>query len=163
MTLKELAKAYTDREYMGSSVPEHARPVKTFRDNNANELTKSILAYFKIKGWAAYRQASEGRFIQGRSYQNEMTGRMQQERGKYIPRSKSNKGSGDVTVTMAPLARRLEIEIKYGNDRQSDVQKTFQAQHEAMGGIYIIVKTWEDFFFQMQKIEEQNARLAAAL
>ena len=83
-----------------------------------------------------------------------MYGRSVREKGMYIPRSKAAKGSGDITVILPPLGRRLDVEVKYGKDRQSDDQKRFQSELEAMGGLYIIVRTWEDFMHQIVKIQE---------
>ena len=39
------------------------------------------------------------------------------------------------------------IEIKYGKDRQSDDQIRYQEMIEKAGGIYIIVKNFDDFFY----------------
>jgi hypothetical protein len=155
MTLKDLSIWYANEKY--GNIPDHARPNKKFSDAGANELTKSILAYFELKKWKAYRQNSEGRFIQGREYTDWM-GRSRQEKGMYIPRSKSNKGAGDISCLIPPFGRRLEVEVKFGKDKQSPDQKSFQKEIEDMGGIYIIVKTWEDFFFQIKKIEEENEK-----
>jgi hypothetical protein len=134
-----------------STVPEHARPVMRLEDRTANGLTKAILVYFDFKGIKAWRQASEGRFIQGRTFMNETVGRTMQEKGKYIPRSKAAKGSGDVTCILPPLGRRMDLEVKIGRDRQSDDQKKFQREIEAMGGIYILVRTWDDFIQQIKQ------------
>ena len=39
----------------------------------------------------------------------------------------------------------VKCEIKYGKDKQSEDQKKYQADIEAAGGIYIIVKTFHDY------------------
>lgn len=148
MTLKELSSAISDKKYKG--IPVHARPMRTYSDRNANELTKAIIAFLEFHNIKAWRQASEGRYIQGREYKD-MYGKVRQEKGMYIPRSKAAKGIGDITATLPPLGRRLEIEVKHGRDKQSDAQKEFQKEIEAMGGIYMVVKTWDDFIFQIQK------------
>lgn len=149
MTLKELSTAIIAKKY--SSIPAHARPIVRLGEGSANELTKSILAYFEFKGIKAWRQSSEGRFIQGKEYTDWM-GRKKQEKGQYIPRAGGAKGSADITATLPPLGRRLEVEVKYGKDRQSPDQKKFQEEIEAMGGIYIIVRTWDDFITKMKQI-----------
>jgi hypothetical protein len=64
MTLKELALAYSNK--MHSKVPAHCRPMKTFSDKSANDLTKAIIAYAKIKDFFAERQSSEGRYRPGK-------------------------------------------------------------------------------------------------
>ena len=38
------------------------------------------------------------------------------------------------------------IEIKFGSDRQSKAQKEYQKFIESSGGIYLVVKTFEDFY-----------------
>lgn len=148
MTLKELSEAISIKKY--GHVPNHARPVKRLSEGSANELTKSVLAWFEFKGIMAYRQASEGRYIKGKEY-TDWKGAKREEKGMYIPRSKSNKGAGDISVTLPPNARRLEIEIKFGKDKQSPEQKKFQQQIEAMGGLYMIVRTWDGFIFEINK------------
>ncbi len=148
MTLKEFTTAYYDKRYKSSTVPAHAQPRKPFHENSANELTKTVLAYFEFKGIKAWRQASEGRFIRGKEY-TDWAGRPREEKGTFIPRSKAAKGIGDIC---ALTPRFTSIEIKYGKDRQSDDQKKFQKEIENSGGIYMIVRTWEDFYLQITKL-----------
>lgn len=154
MSLREFSKTYHDWKYQGSTVPAHARPFKTFSQGSANDLTKAVLAYFEMKGIKAWRQASEGRYIPEVKQTNVIGQTITTRKGKFIPRSKGAKGSGDITVTLPPLGRRLEIEIKYGKDRQSPDQKQFQAEIEAMGALYMIVKTWEGFILEIEKVLE---------
>lgn len=153
MNLKDLSNAVHEKKYAGSSVPEHARPKKVFSDKSANDLTQAIIAYFELIGWMAHRQASEGRYIPGKEYTNVMNQRKQMK-GTWIPRSKAAKGSGDIRV-VGPKGITIEIEVKYGKDRQSEDQKEYQKKLEAMGGIYIIAKTWEGFFLQFSKYTKQ--------
>jgi len=155
MTLKELAQALVNKKY--SHIPEHARPVVKYRDGTANELTKAILAYFELRGWKAFRQASEGRYLPEQKVKNVLGQQVTVKKGMYIPRSRGAKGSGDISGALPPHGTRIEIEIKIGKDRQSDVQKEFQAEIEAMGAIYMIVRTWQDFIFQISKYAPKNA------
>lgn len=150
MTLKQLAKMISDDR--GYSVPEHARLIRPLSDKNANELTKSILAYFKFKNIKAWRQASEGRYIKGNDYTDWM-GRKKEEKGIYIPRANAGLGAGDICAVMPPLGRMLSIEVKHGKDYQKPDQKIFQVEVEASGGLYMIVKTWDDFWVQINKIK----------
>ena len=156
MTLKEFGVAYTRKKYQGSSVPEHARPIKKFSENGANELTNAILAYFEYIGWKASRQSSEGRYIPGKEY-TDVIGKKHQHKGVYIPRAKAAKGCGDIRVIMPPHGRTLEIEVKYGSDRQSPDQKKYQKDLEAMGGIYMIAKTWDGFMHQISKYTAETS------
>jgi hypothetical protein len=40
----------------------------------------------------------------------------------------------------------VAIEVKIGKDRQSEAQKNYQAMIEKAGGIYWIVKSFDDFY-----------------
>ena len=62
--------------------------------------------------------------------------------GKWTP-GQSTKGTADISATIR--GRSVKIEIKWKNDRQSDVQKEYQASIERAGGVYIIVRTFDDF------------------
>ena len=53
-------------------------------------------------------------------------------------------GQADITGIISPSGKRLEIEIKTGTGRQSEVQKNWQKMIEAMGGTYIVVRKLED-------------------
>jgi len=52
-------------------------------------------------------------------------------------------GQADISGILAPKGKRLEIEVKFGKDRSSDVQRNFGTMITRAGGIYIIVCTDE--------------------
>lgn len=149
MTLKDLSQAISEKKY--GSIPAHARPVRLYSEKNANELTKAILAYLEFKGVKAWRQVSEGRFIQGREYHSELTGRTHREKGRYIPRSKAAKGIGDIAAVVK--GKFVSIEVKFGKDRMRPEQHKFAEELKESGGIYFVVKTWEDFIREIRKLE----------
>lgn len=149
MTLRFFSTAYHDWKYHGSTVPAHARPFTSFSDGSANKLTKAVLAYFEWKGIKAWRQSSEGRYLPEQKATNVIGQTITTRKGRFIPRNGGAVGIGDVCALIPPNARMLSIEIKYGKDRQSDVQKKFQTELEAAGGLYMIVKTWDGFMEQI--------------
>ena len=53
-------------------------------------------------------------------------------------------GGADLSGVQGPTGRRIEIEVKAGNDKQSDEQRAFQAMIEAAGGAYIIARSVDD-------------------
>jgi len=53
------------------------------------------------------------------------------------------KGSADISATIK--GRSVKIEIKWGKDRQSEAQKEYQLSIEKALGIYIVVKTFDEF------------------
>lgn len=145
MTLRDLATAYMELKY--KAIPAHCRPVKKFTDNSANNLTTAILAYFEIQGVKAWRQASEGRYLPEKRVANVIGQMITVEKGRFIPRGKATKGIGDICAVV--MGQFITIEVKYGKDYQRPEQKEFQKDIEASGGIYFIVKTWNDFIFQI--------------
>jgi hypothetical protein len=89
----------------------------------ANELTKSILEYCRLKGHYVFRVNN----IPGTKYRaNTLT-----------------KGIADILgCTKQGLA--LAIEVKIGKDRQSEYQKEFEEHYKKRGGIYIVATKLED-------------------
>jgi hypothetical protein len=147
MKLKDLGKAISDKEH--ANVPEHCRPVKKYSDSSANDLTKAIVAYLKVyKGYFAERQSSEGRYRPGDEYQD-VLGHRKQMKGRFIPAT--NKGAADIKAVIK--GRAIEIEVKHGKDRLRPDQIKYKERIETAGGVYLVVKTWDDFIFQILKYE----------
>ncbi len=105
----------------------HLAP-RLFKDNSANELTKAIVAYINLNGGFASRINSTGVF--------------RPKLGKYIPGSQ-RKGIADVFGTFEGLS--LQIEVKFGRDRQSDKQKEVERDQMKAGGLYFIARNFTEF------------------
>lgn len=146
MTLKELALAYSNK--MHSKVPAHCRPMKTFSDKSANDLTKAIIAYAKIKDFFAERQSSEGRYRPGKEVTNVM-GQKKQLPGQWLP----GQGKGKADIKALIKGRLIEIEVKHGRDKLRPEQIEYKQQIERSGGVYLVVKTWDDFYQQIKFYE----------
>ena len=149
MTLKELSTAIVEKEQ--ANIPVHCRAPKKLSDSSANELTKSILAWFKYqrdmgKKVFAERQGVEGRYRPGQEVTN-VLGQRKQMKGMYLPAN--NKGAADIKSMIN--GRAIEIEVKHGKDRLSDGQIKYREKIEAGGGIYLVVKTWDDFIHQIKQ------------
>lgn len=139
--LKLLALEHSRQKY--PNLPEYARVIKKYEDKTANGLTKCVIDYLTFCGFQAERIASSGRYIDERkTYVNVLNQNVTIGSGKWIPGS-TTKGTADISATIK--GRSVKIEVKIGNDRQSEVQKEYQAAIEKAGGIYIIVKSFEDF------------------
>jgi len=122
------------------SFPQHAIPSKTWSDNSANGLTRCVIDLINYEGYQAERISTQGTYVEGAKIkvgENE-----RQLKGKYIP-TQGTKGSADISATIR--GRSVKIEIKYGKDRQSDVQREYQESIERAGGIYIIVRNFDEF------------------
>lgn len=146
MTIKELALAYSNK--MHSKVPAHCRPMKTFSDKSANDLTKAIIAYAKIKDFFAERQSSEGRYRPGKEVTNVM-GQKKQLPGQWLP----GQGNGKADIKALIKGRLIEIEVKHGRDKLRPEQIEYKQQIERSGGVYLVVKTWDDFYQQIKFYE----------
>lgn len=139
--LKDLALVHSRQKY--PNLPEHARVIRKYSDKTSNGLTKCVIDYLTFSGYQAERISSTGRYIDNRETYTDVIGRTRIiGSGKWIPGS-STKGTADISATV--MGRSVKIEVKIGNDRQSDAQKDYQAAIEKAGGIYIIVKSFNDF------------------
>jgi hypothetical protein len=121
------------------SFPPHAIPSKTWSDNSANGLTKCVIDLINYEGYQAERISTQGTYVEGvkiKVGENE-----RQLKGKYIP-TQGTKGSADISATIR--GRSVKIEIKQ-KDKQSEVQKQYQESIERAGGIYIIVRGFDEF------------------
>lgn len=146
--LDQLAEMHASKQRQAyPTVPDHARPRVKFRDNTANELTKSIVRFLELKGHAVWRQSSEGRYRPGEVI-TDVIGRARQLPGKWLPGQ--NKGAGDVSAIIH--SRFVSIEVKVGHDRQRSQQKRFQKLIEESGGCYLIVKTFAEFVTKYENI-----------
>jgi hypothetical protein len=126
------------------SIDERYIPYTKWSDNSANALTKCVIAYITFRGGQAERISSQGQYREGAKIQVG-TGEIayhKQLPGKWTP-GQSTKGTADISSTIR--GRSVKIEIKYGKDVQSQVQKEYQASVERAGGVYIIVRTFDEF------------------
>jgi hypothetical protein len=147
MTLKDLTelKFKQDREDR-PSVPTYAVPRTVYTDKTANGLTKAIKTFCDIKGVMCQRTGSEGRYRPGKNYVD-VIGRTRIMKGTYLPGQ--NNGQGDLCLTIKGKVH--WVEVKIGRDVQSEVQKDFEAMVKRAGGVYVVVKTWEDFYSNFKK------------
>jgi hypothetical protein len=111
------------------SIPDHALPKSKFKDNGSNELTSSVIKWLELNGHWATRVSSAGRYVAAK--------------GKFIP-STTKKGCADIHAVI--FGKHVSIEIKYGADRLREDQLLVKEQIEKAGGLYVVVKTFQQFF-----------------
>lgn len=122
--------------------PNNPYPVATVhKENSANALTKAVIRWIQIHGGQAERINTTGRYLPGKTVGVGMYG-VKQLKGKYIPTT-STVGSADISATIS--GRSVKIEIKYGKDVQSDAQRKYQKDVEAAGGLYWLVRGFDQF------------------
>lgn len=120
---------------------------------NANALTQTVIAFLKAEGHQAERISSMGRYIEDKKQFTDVIGqRRTVGSGKWI-KGNTTAGTADISATIH--GKSIKIEVKHGKDRQSEVQKVYQANIEQAGGRYIIVRDLDTFLTQYDKIMEE--------
>lgn len=136
--LEALANAEARRLHPGMP---HLAP-RRFKDNSANALTKAIITFLRLKGWQSERINCSGRRIDSTKVVSDVLGDFRQIGSvKWLPTS-GQRGTADISATIHGRAVKLEVKQK---DRQSPDQKKYQADIEKAGGIYKIVRSFEEF------------------
>ena len=122
---------------------ENCMPPANTKEAGANDLTRLVIDFIIFNDGQAERISSMGRYIDGTKQVTDCIGRKRTiGTGKYIKSTTTN-GTADISATIK--GRSVKIEIKWKKDSQSDDQKKYQQSIEKSGGIYIIIKTFDDF------------------
>lgn len=151
MTAKEHLKQLI-LEKTWKHIPEHCRPSnplsKYSTKRNANKIESMICDFLKLSGHHCERTKTTGRMIEGQTIQRGFYGSVK-TKSKWIPGTATT-GSSDLKAIVN--GRFVAIEVKYGQDRQSQSQRQYEADIITSGGVYMVVKSFEDFYDQYQKL-----------
>jgi len=101
-----------------------------YRDKTANDLTKSIIDFIIFSGGDANRINTQGQ-------QRKINGRTCWTYGA------TRKGTADIHAIYK--GRAISIEVKIGNDRQSEAQMKEAERITKAGGLYFIAKDMPSF------------------
>jgi len=116
------------------------RPV--YSDKTANGLTKMVIDWITLNGGQAERISNMGRYIDSSKVVTNVLGqRMKIGSGKFIPGAGTN-GTADISAIVKGRSVKIEVKMK---DKQSDAQKKYQESVESAGGIYYIVRSFDEF------------------
>jgi hypothetical protein len=138
--LRELSLAESRRRY--PNMPEEVRSTRNYTDKTANGLTKCIIDFLRFSGWQAERVSNTGRYIDGSKVVTDVIGSKRRiGSGKWIPGS-GQKGTADIAATIWGRSVKIEIKIR---DSQSVFQKQYQLQVEKAGGLYWLVRSFDEF------------------
>lgn len=142
--LKELKELYLSAHRVKyPNMPEYALFAPQYNDRTANGLTKCIIDFIRLTGGQAERINCTGRYIDKSLTYTDVVGRTRTiGTGQWLP-STGMKGTADISAVIR--GRAIKIEVKIGMDRQSEAQKTYQAAVERAGGVYLIVRSFEEF------------------
>lgn len=142
--VKELESLYmTDHRLRYPSMPDYARTCKKYEDRSANGLTRCAIDYIRLTGGMAERVNCTGRYIDNSQVFEDVLGRKRSiGTGQWLPTS-GMKGTADISAVIQGRAVKIEIKIK---DRQSEDQKRYQEAIEQAGGIYLIIRSFQEFY-----------------
>lgn len=131
-SIKKLEQDYKAWHYSQRNIPDKLHMDFKFVDNTANGLTKAIMTYLKINGHFAARINS------GATYDPRL--------GIYRKGSGATTGMADINAVVN--GKSISIEVKIGKDKMRESQKIVKEQIEKSGGIYIFVRSFDDFISQ---------------
>jgi len=138
--LKELALAHSRDRH--PTLPESARCTRNYTDKTANGLSKCITDFLQFSGHQCERIAVTGRYIDNSKVVTDTLGfKKRIGSGKWIKGS-MQPGSADLSAVI--WGRAVKIEVKK-RDKQSEAQKKYQEQIERAGGLYWLVRSFDEF------------------
>ena len=113
-------------------------------------LSQAIVDFLTYEGHQASKITTSGQMRDNTETFVDAIGRTRVIGSKTWIKGNSTKGVADVIATVYGL--KWDIEVKYSkSDRQRKTQATYEASVSKAGGIYSIVKTFDDF---MQKYDQ---------
>ena len=152
--LKQLRQlALEDSRQKHPSLPEKYRSIRTYTDKTANGLTRCIIDWLRFNGHQAERIAVMGRPIDNTKVVVDTLGFSRRIGSiKWIPGS-GQRGSSDISATIRGRSIKIEVKIR---DRQSEHQKSYQLQIEKAGGLYWLVRSFDEFYEFYNMLTTQN-------
>ena len=142
--LKELALADSRRRH--PTLPESARYIKPYSDKSANQLTGAIIDWLRLNGHQGERINCVGRAIDNTKIITDILGDSRHVGSvKWLPTS-GQLGTADIsaTININGVGRSVKIEVKM-KDKQSEDQKRYQQAVERAGGLYWLVRSFDEF------------------
>lgn len=107
--------------------------------SRANELTKAVIDYLRLKGVRCWRSNSVGIFDPTKKVFRKPSG--------------SSTGIADVTGLRKPMGQHIEVEIKRVGEKQRQSQIDHQKSIEEMGGLYFLTTSIGNFIEQWEWLE----------
>lgn len=144
--LSQLMIAHDKKKY--PSLPNNARSIPKMSDATANGLTKMILTHLNLSGHFAERINTMGVYRNGESI-TDVIGFTRTFKGKYT-KGGGTKGSADISAIVGGKA--IKVEVKVGKDKMSEHQIAYKHKVEAAGAIYLVAKTFEQYYEEYLKL-----------
>jgi len=143
--LKNIALKSLEQRY--PTFPKHAIPKPKYTDKTSNGLTKCIIDWIEFNGFQAERINSIGRQIDKRKVSTDVLGNKRTIGSVTWTKGSGQIGTADISATIKGRSIKIEVKCKAtGDNYQSKGQITYQKKIEQAGGIYFIVRTFQDFY-----------------
>lgn len=144
--LKALKLEYIRRTAPGffEASGSYTMKIKPYSDKTTNGLTRCVLDFLIHSGFYANRINTQGQArIKRIPKFNVLAQRLEHHQKVEYTKSATRKGTPDIDSIIYGIP--VKIEIKVGEDRQSDYQRDEQKKIEAAGGKYFIAETMPSF------------------
>lgn len=135
-------------EQQKARFPNFPYPIKPkYSDSDTNSLTRCVIDYIRYHSGQAERVNSTGFLKDNRKSSIDVLGRTRSIGStQWIP-GNGQTGTSDIHATIKSISIKIEIKCKAtGDNKQSEGQRQYQKEIEASGGVYLIVRTFEDFY-----------------
>jgi len=123
---------------------EETIPPAKLKEAGANDLTRLVIQWIELNNGQAERISSQGQYRDGKKVVTDCIGRKRTIGSGIWTPGTSTLGTADISAIIKG-GRSVKIEIKWAKDRQSEAQITYQNSVTQAGGIYIIVRTFDEF------------------
>jgi hypothetical protein len=135
-------------EKLKEKYPNFPYPIKPkYSDRTANGLTKCVIDYIELRGFQAERINSTGRQIDNRITSTDVLGNQRTIGSVKWIKSSGQVGTADISATIQGRSVKIEIKCEAtGDNKQSKGQIEYQKQIEVSGGVYLIVRNFEQFY-----------------
>jgi hypothetical protein len=138
LALQNLKVRYPNNPYL---------PIPKYTDATSNGLTKCVIDYIDFNDFQAERINSTGAIKDNRKTSTDVLGNIRTIGSLQWIKSSTQTGTADISATIK--GRSIKIEIKCeatGDNKQSKGQIEYQKQIEAAGGVYLIVRNFNQFY-----------------
>lgn len=117
---------------------------------STNGLTRAVINYLQWEGHHAERVNNMGRPVDKRSTYIDVVGRYRVLGSLEWQKGTGTNGTADIHADLCHINHRfpvpVKLETKYGKDKMSDAQYSYEEMVTSKGGVYVIVKDIQSFF-----------------
>ena len=141
------------------SLPDHCRILKLPSDGTTNGLTQCVIKWIQLNGHHAERISNMGRMVDTRKVVKNVVGQVGMIGSKKWIKGSGTNGTADISAIVRTKTGEVipwKIEIKFGKDRQSEVQKQYQNTIIRSGGRYSIVRDFDGFLQEWDLMNINN-------